>query len=209
MGQDDWRPPEGGTGDRRPEPRAENTKIEANPSAPPPSEPPPLPSNDQGEATQVSAWPPAFGSPAPPAYGTPAPPGYGTPAPPAYGTPAPPAYGSPAPPAYGSPAPPGYGTPSYGTPPPYGAGYPPYQGYAYPRARTSGFAIASFVLSLVWMFWLGSLLAVVFGHVALSEIKRNPGVGGRGLAIAGLVIGYAALALLLLALLFSPSSRQA
>ncbi|MGZ4611582.1 MAG: DUF4190 domain-containing protein [Kineosporiaceae bacterium] len=127
---------------------------------------------------------------------------------PAYGTPpgsgAAPADGA-TPPAYGTP--PGYGTPpAYGTPQPYTGGHPPYQGYAYPPRRTSGFAIASFVLSLVWMFWLGSVLAVVFGHIALTEMRRDPGVGGRGLAIAGLVIGYAALALLLLALVFGEST---
>jgi hypothetical protein len=58
------------------------------------------------------------------------------------------------------------------------------------------------VLSLVWVFWLGSILAVIFGHIALGEIRRDSSVRGRGLAIAGLV-GYAALALLLLTLLAS------
>lgn len=50
-------------------------------------------------------------------------------------------------------------------------------------------AIAGFVLSLVgfgWLNWLG----VVFGIVALNQIKKSNGTqSGRGLAIAGIVIG--------------------
>jgi hypothetical protein len=53
--------------------------------------------------------------------------------------------------------------------------------------KTSGFAIASLVLGLVG----GSLLAVIFGHIALRRIKRSWGLlTGRGMAIAGLVLGY-------------------
>lgn len=36
---------------------------------------------------------------------------------------------------------------------------------------------------------LGGYLAIVFGHIALSQIKRT-GEGGGGLAIAGLILGY-------------------
>lgn len=49
---------------------------------------------------------------------------------------------------------------------------------------TNGMAIASFVCA-----FLCSLLAVIFGHIALSQIGKT-GQGGRGLAIAGLVLGY-------------------
>jgi peptidyl-prolyl cis-trans isomerase B (cyclophilin B) len=41
------------------------------------------------------------------------------------------------------------------------------------------------------------VLGIVFGHVALSQIRRT-GEQGRGLAIAGLVIGYAFVGLFLL-----------
>lgn len=47
------------------------------------------------------------------------------------------------------------------------------------------------ILSLVFAF-VFSLLGVIFGHVALSQIRRT-GEQGRGLAIAGLVIGYLSL----------------
>ncbi|MGD0043629.1 MAG: DUF929 family protein, partial [Isosphaeraceae bacterium] len=55
---------------------------------------------------------------------------------------------------------------------------------------TNGLAIASFVLSILWIVGLGSILAVVFALKARSSIRRSKGVeGGDGLAIAGLVIG--------------------
>lgn len=43
-------------------------------------------------------------------------------------------------------------------------------------------------------------LGIVFGHIALSQLKRND-EDGRGLAIAGLVIGYVFTALFLLMVL--------
>ncbi|MDQ4500900.1 thioredoxin domain-containing protein [Sinomonas sp. ASV322] len=68
-------------------------------------------------------------------------------------------------------------------PPPYPApASPP------PPRRTEPLAIASLVCS-----FFVSLLGVVFGHVALSRIRRS-GDDGRGLAVAGLVIGYTGLA---------------
>ena len=80
----------------------------------------------------------------------------------------------------------------YGYPPPYGA--PPYPGaYGYqPMPQpTSPWAIVSLVcgIALWWLFGIGSIAAVVTGHVALNEI-RSRGMAGRGLAIAGLVLGY-------------------
>lgn len=88
---------------------------------------------------------------------------------------------------YPPPPPPG---PSQYPPPPPPGYYPPPYPYAQP-VRTSGMAIASLVLGIVWVYWITSVLAVIFGHVALGEIKRSGGtVGGRGMAIAGLVLGY-------------------
>lgn len=57
--------------------------------------------------------------------------------------------------------------------------------------QTNGLAVASMVLGILWLFWLGSLLAIIFGHLALRQIDSTQGTqGGRGLAIAGLVLGY-------------------
>jgi hypothetical protein len=80
------------------------------------------------------------------------------------------------------------------------AGYPP----AYPAApmaapSTNGFAIASLVCSIIGI----SLLGVIFGHVALSQINRSGGMSqGKGLAIAGLIIGYIGIAFALLWIVF-------
>ena len=39
--------------------------------------------------------------------------------------------------------------------------------------------------------------AIVFGHIALSQIKKSAGrLGGRGIAIAGLVLGYLGIAII-------------
>ena len=67
---------------------------------------------------------------------------------------------------------------------------------------TNGLAIASLVAGVFWMWWIGSALAVVFGHIALGQIARS-GQSGRGLAITGLVLGYVSLAVLLVVALAS------
>lgn len=55
------------------------------------------------------------------------------------------------------------------------------------RVETNGFAIASLVLGLVG----GSLLAVIFGHVAHAQIASSGGrQSGSGMATAGLILGY-------------------
>ena len=55
-------------------------------------------------------------------------------------------------------------------------------------------AVASFVLGLLGtniLFFLGSILGIVFGHVALRQIKESDNqLSGKGMAIAGLVLGY-------------------
>ncbi len=59
----------------------------------------------------------------------------------------------------------------------------PLQNYAGPRP-TNPMAIAALVSSLVL-----APLGIILGHISLSQIKRT-GEDGRGLAIAGLAIGY-------------------
>lgn len=70
-------------------------------------------------------------------------------------------------------------------------------------AATPPMALASFVLSLLGaslLLGLGSILAVVFGHMALAEFHQNRSLTkGRGLAIAGVVIGYTTIGLLVIA----------
>jgi hypothetical protein len=68
-----------------------------------------------------------------------------------------------------------------------------------PAAPTEPLAIWSLVLSIVGLVGFccgGPLLgiaAVVCGHLGLSKINANPNLQGRGLALAGLIIGYFAI----------------
>lgn len=138
---------------------------------------------------------PGYGAPDAP---TPAPdgaaPAYGEPATPPYDTTGAssstygaPAYGAPAPevPAYGAPA---YGGSAYGT-----ASY----GYGAAATRTNPLAIVSLVASLVGIFVIpviGQIVGIVTGHISLKQIKAT-GERGRGMGLAGLLIGYISLGL--------------
>ncbi|MEY4993339.1 MAG: hypothetical protein RIS82_461 [Actinomycetota bacterium] len=48
---------------------------------------------------------------------------------------------------------------------------------------------------------IGAVAAIITGHIALAQIKKS-GATGRGLAIAGLVVGYATVAFWVLSSLF-------
>lgn len=73
-----------------------------------------------------------------------------------------------------------------------------------PALPNSSYAIISLISGIMaWLgiFGLGGVLAVIFGHLAKKEIHENPqSVGGDGLATAGLVLGYANIALTLFGL---------
>lgn len=114
--------------------------------------------------------------------------------------PPPPPYGSP--PAGGAPnpfAPPApYGPPGAYPPPGGYAQYPAYPPSGYQTASTNGLAIASFILGLVgWVpCGVGSVIAVILGFVARSQIRNSHGrQGGDGLALAGIILGFVAIAL--------------
>jgi hypothetical protein len=109
----------------------------------------------------------------------------------------------PYPPAGTYPPPPAYpGYPGYG-PQPQGAVYPYYAGPVAPS--TNGFAIASLILSIsgfVLLGIVGSVLGVIFGHVAQGQIKRAvPPQEGQGLASAGTIMGYIGIGLNLILLI--------
>ena len=53
-------------------------------------------------------------------------------------------------------------------------------------------AICNFIPYVNFVTWL---LAIIFGHIALSHIKRDSTLGGRGLALAGLIITYVLIAI--------------
>ena len=109
-----------------------------------------------------------------------------------YGTsgPAPQGWQQPAP--YGAPPPGGYPPPQGGYPQPYGYPYAPPQ-------RTNGMAIASMVLGILWLYWIGSILALVFGYTAKKQIRER-GEAGGGMATAGIVLGWVGVGFLLFGL---------
>lgn len=55
----------------------------------------------------------------------------------------------------------------------------------HPSERINPFALTSMILGILG----GTLLAVIFGHVAKAQIRRT-GERGSGMATAGLVLGY-------------------
>jgi hypothetical protein len=65
-----------------------------------------------------------------------------------------------------------------------------------PVAKTNGFAIASLACGLGQLMFgpLATIPAIVFGHMARGQIKRT-GERGAGLALAGLILGWAAVVL--------------
>jgi hypothetical protein len=64
---------------------------------------------------------------------------------------------------------------------------------------TNGMAIASLVLGILWIYWIGSILALIFGYIAKAEIRRSRDTQpGSGLATAGIVLGWIGVGLLAL-----------
>lgn len=55
--------------------------------------------------------------------------------------------------------------------------------------RTCGLAIASLIFALV-LGPFGLIPAAICGHLALRKIEKDATLGGRGLALAGLIVGY-------------------
>ncbi|WP_053227544.1 DUF4190 domain-containing protein [Solirubrobacter soli] len=75
----------------------------------------------------------------------------------------------------------------------------PQQQYAgwTPQPRTPGQAVASLILGIVGLVFcpiIASVLALVFGYQAKSQIDAAGGqLGGRGVAVAGIVLGWVSL----------------
>jgi len=72
--------------------------------------------------------------------------------------------------------------------------------------QTSAMAIVSLVAGLLgWSLLpvMGSVVAIVTGHLARGEIRRRPeALEGDGLAVAGLVLGYLMVAMAVVGFLF-------
>jgi type IV pilus assembly protein PilA len=80
---------------------------------------------------------------------------------------------------------------------------PPAEGTIFP-SQTSGKAIASLICGLFLFVFPMSILAIIFGHLSVSEIRKSAGrLKGEGIAIAGLVLGYIGLAIIPLILIIA------
>ncbi len=80
-------------------------------------------------------------------------------------------------------------------PPPPPSVYPPQQA---PGPKTSGLAVASLICGIggVCTCGLGGIAGIVLGIMAMGRIKRSGGeLGGRGLAVAGLIVSIMAIIL--------------
>jgi hypothetical protein len=77
----------------------------------------------------------------------------------------------------------------------YGAGTPYGQ---IPLKKTNGLAVAALVCGCTgFLFFIPGILAVIFGFIARKQITRANGLQkGDGMAIAGIILGFAWMALL-------------
>lgn len=81
------------------------------------------------------------------------------------------------------------------------------------KGAVSEFAVASLVMGIVsFINLLGlekSAVAIVFGILALRKIGKADHIRGRGLAIAGLILGLVAMAMLItLTVKYYPQLKQ-
>ena len=70
--------------------------------------------------------------------------------------------------------------------------------------ETSALAVTSLIGGILgWTLLplLGSLAAVICGHMARAEIRRDPNLDGDGMALAGLILGWVSIGLGVLAIL--------
>jgi hypothetical protein len=80
---------------------------------------------------------------------------------------------------------------------------PAAEGTIFP-AQTSNKAVASLVCGLFIFAFPLSILAVIFGHLSVSEIRKSAGrLKGEGMATAGLILGYIGLAIIPLVLIIA------
>jgi type IV pilus assembly protein PilA len=70
--------------------------------------------------------------------------------------------------------------------------------------QTSGKALASLVCGIFFFVFPASVAAIILGHLSLSEIRKSAGrLGGHGLAMAGLILGYLGVAMIPLILIIA------
>lgn len=108
---------------------------------------------------------------------------------------------------------PGWGPPTQNSPGPAWGYYPAADRLSALRRDSNGLALASLAFGALWIFWFGSLVAVLLGHLALYQIRHNNRFGrhqtGTGAAVVGLVLGYVGLAILAITVIAGVSSSAA
>ena len=67
---------------------------------------------------------------------------------------------------------------------------------------TNPLAVTSLVFGILWLYGFGALLALILGVIALRQTKRR-GQYGRGMAIAGIILGGLGLSVVLYAVVSS------
>jgi type IV pilus assembly protein PilA len=62
---------------------------------------------------------------------------------------------------------------------------------------TSGKAVGSLIAGIFGFFFPAAVVAIVLGHISRSEIRKSNGhLRGSGMALAGLILGYAGISLI-------------
>ena len=83
------------------------------------------------------------------------------------------------------------------------AAYPLPHGVPAP-IRTNGYAVAGLVLGILWLGWLGSILALIFGYVAKRQIEASHRTqDGNGMAVAAIVLGWIGIAVLIVVIVLA------
>jgi hypothetical protein len=76
---------------------------------------------------------------------------------------------------------------------------------AVPARKTNGLAIATLVLGIASFlppFAICSIPAIILGAIALNQIKKEPAIEGKGMALAGLICGSIVLFLWICLIIF-------
>ena len=63
------------------------------------------------------------------------------------------------------------------------------------RSGTDSYAILAFVLAALWLFGIGSLLALYVGRQSIRRMRARPELRGRPVAWAGIAVAIWGLAL--------------
>jgi uncharacterized protein DUF4190 len=119
---------------------------------------------------------------------------------------------------------PTYGAAPYGQaivppgsyPPGVYGGYPGVASGQYPQygtvtgRRTNGLAVASLVCAIAgFLFFIPAILGIIFGFVARSQIRQSGGTqGGDGLAVAGIIVGFAWVLLFVIVFIVSAATTN-